>query len=162
MLVGGNMVFQKAPYATQVVGVETIQVDASFTIDGSGGIGVELGDHDESAPVTVETDLGLAAAGGQQAANIVAAPLPLTETRGVAIDASGFIYVHGYTTSATFLMGEGTYDTTANGNNDAFVMKIAPDGYTMVWSTYFGGSSADYCDGIAIGADGSGYIGGYS
>jgi hypothetical protein len=41
-------------------------------------------------------------------------------------------------------------------------MKIAPDGYTMVWSTYFGGSSADYCDGIAIGADGSVYVGGYT
>src|SRR5688572_2621865 len=40
MMVGGNLVFQTAPYATQVVDGKTHQVTAAFTIDGEGTVGV--------------------------------------------------------------------------------------------------------------------------
>jgi hypothetical protein len=160
MMVGGNFLLQQAPYATQTVDGETREVAASFTIDDAGTVGVDLGEHDTAAPVTVETNLALSAAAPRTSDLLAAAPG--TEARGATVDAAGNVYVVGTTSSANFLTSNGAYDTTFNGTTDTFVAKFMPDGITIVWATYIGGSSSDYCDGIALGADGSVYVGGYT
>jgi len=56
------------------------------------------------------------------------------EGRGIAVDASGAAYVTGFTDSADFPTTAGAFDTTFNGNSDAFVAKIGPTpaGYEIV------------------------------
>jgi hypothetical protein len=81
---------------------------------------------------------------------------------GVDVDASGAAYVTGVTRSADFPTTPGAFDATLDGESDLFVTKLAPDGAALGYSTYLGGSSADEGREIAVGADGTAYVTGYS
>src|SRR5205823_2744995 len=64
---------------------------------------------------------------------------------GIALDTAGDAYVTGTTASADFPTSGGAFDTTYNGGDvDAFVAKLNPDGSTLIYSTFLGGSSTDY------------------
>lgn len=55
----------------------------------------------------------------------------------------------GYTDSDDFPTTDGAHDRTLDGENDAFVTKLAwASGWTLGWSTYLGGSSTDGAYGI--------------
>ncbi len=75
----------------------------------------------------------------------------------VAVDAAGNLYAAGYTTQA------GLTNTVAGsqygGATDAFVMKVSPAG-GVVWTRYLGLAHADTASALALGADGSVYVGG--
>src|SRR5262249_24875634 len=43
---------------------------------------------------------------------------------------------------------------------DAFVFKLSPDGASLIYSTFLGGSADDFARGIAVDASGSAYIAG--
>ena len=60
----------------------------------------------------------------------------------IALDDEGYVYVGGRTQSTDFITVS-AYDTTFNGNDDAFLAKISNDGQTLVYSTLFGGSGHD-------------------
>lgn len=77
---------------------------------------------------------------------------------GIAIDAAGNAYITGRTLASNFPTTTGAYDTSFNGSSDAFVTKLNPSGKGLVYSTYLGGSSNDYGNGIAIDALGNVYI----
>jgi len=47
---------------------------------------------------------------------------------GIAVDASGAVYVTGRTWSADFPTTPGSFDTTYNGGGDAFVVKLGMGG----------------------------------
>jgi len=81
--------------------------------------------------------------------------------RGIGIDSSGSIYISGETYDGYPVTSNG-YDTTHNGNLDAFVTKIHSSGTTIIYSTYLGGINADWVKGLAVWPDGSAAIGGYS
>ncbi len=69
---------------------------------------------------------------------------------GIAVDADGNAYVTGQTGSSNFPTPNG-FDTTYNGGlEDAFVTKINEDGSAIVFSTYLGGSEADFGYDIAL------------
>ncbi|HEX4263388.1 MAG TPA: SBBP repeat-containing protein [Verrucomicrobiae bacterium] len=79
----------------------------------------------------------------------------IDEGMGIAVDASGFVYVTGLT-SSTNLTGilPNAFQTTNCGRFDAFVTKLASAGdniYTNVYTTFFGGTNLDY--GLSIAAD---------
>jgi len=78
---------------------------------------------------------------------------------GIAVGASGGVYVTGVTQSSGW--ASGGFDPTYNGGQDAFVVKLSSSG-EHVWSTYLGGSSSDSGDGIAVDASGSVYVTGTS
>jgi hypothetical protein len=83
--------------------------------------------------------------------------------RGLAVDATGAVYVAGFTTSADLPTTPGVVQTSLAGNSDGWAAKIAPTGASLVWSTYFGGASdVDAIDDIAIGAGGTTYVAGYT
>jgi hypothetical protein len=82
--------------------------------------------------------------------------------RGIAVDVwgSGDIYVVGDTGSSDFPTSSGAYDKVIGGE-DAFVVKISPQGGGMsdlVYSTYLGGTGADYGWAIAIDTFGGAYV----
>jgi tripartite motif-containing protein 71 len=84
---------------------------------------------------------------------------------GLAIDRAGAAYVAGYTGSSSFPITPGAFDTTWNGGSpysEAFVAKINPNGSSLAYSTFLGGSSEDDANGIAIDVNGNAYIVGWT
>jgi hypothetical protein len=75
---------------------------------------------------------------------------------GVAVDSSGHAYVGGLTYSTEFPVTPGAFRTTCPclQGADGFVAKLAPDGASLVYSTFLGGSQDEILRGIAV--DGSG------
>lgn len=79
--------------------------------------------------------------------------------RGIALDGAGSVYVAGSTSSLSFPTTPGALQATspasAGFNGYAgFVVKLAPDGRTLAWSTYLGGDGGNTFFG-GISADGS-------
>jgi len=71
--------------------------------------------------------------------------------RGIAVDGSGACYATGYTASSGWTSGG--WDTSYNGGNDGYVVKLNSAG-VLQWSTYLGGAADD--TGMSIAVDGSG------
>jgi hypothetical protein len=72
----------------------------------------------------------------------------------VALDSAGNAFVTGDTTSADFPVTAGSFQSTYSDGGDAFVVKLAPGGATLAYSTFLGGVDTD--QGLAIALDGSG------
>jgi len=67
--------------------------------------------------------------------------------------------VTGYTTSADFPTKNAYQGGQAKGSaRSVFVTKFSPDGSSLVYSTYLGGSGWDYAYAIAVDSSGSAYI----
>ena len=77
--------------------------------------------------------------------------------RGVAADGIGGVYLTGFSDSPDWV--DGGFDTTLDGDRDAFVVKINASG-EHVWSSYLGGSGWDDGFGIAVGSAGDMYVAG--
>jgi hypothetical protein len=78
---------------------------------------------------------------------------------GVALDALGDAYVTGITTSTNFPT-LAAFQPALDGGQDAFVTKLNPMGTGLLYSTYLGGSSDDFGQGIALDALGNAYVAG--
>jgi hypothetical protein len=76
---------------------------------------------------------------------------------GIAVDAAGRSYVTGYTFSTNFPMHSALQGANG-GSADVFVAELDPDGLTLVFSTYLGGSGADRGRAIALDASGNIYV----
>jgi hypothetical protein len=81
------------------------------------------------------------------------------EGRGITADGAGNAYVTGSTTSSDFPLVS-PLDGTLGGVVDAFVTKINPSGTSIIYSTFLGGSDADYSSDIAVDASGNVYVAG--
>lgn len=89
----------------------------------------------------------------------------MTEIHAMAVDASGFAYLAGSTTSADFPTTDGVLQphisgVAGNENSDGFVSKLSPTGAHLIYSTFLGGTASDSVNAIALGADGACYVGG--
>ena len=76
----------------------------------------------------------------------------------VAVDAAGNVYVAGHTTSADFPVVR-PLQPNLRGDSDMFVAKLDPSG-SLVYSTYYGGSSFENGNALALGPGGEVYIAG--
>lgn len=74
----------------------------------------------------------------------------------IGLDADGHIYVGGKTSSSNFPLTAGAYDNDRAGE-EGFVAILSANLDTLIASTFFGGSSSDWIDDIAVAADGSVY-----
>lgn len=79
---------------------------------------------------------------------------------GVAVDGSGNVYVTGHTHSPDFPTTAG-FDTSFAAPGDAWVAKFNAAG-SLLWSSYLGGSEPDSSRAIAVGADGSVFVAGFT
>jgi hypothetical protein len=70
----------------------------------------------------------------------------------------GRAYVTGVTRSAKYPTTPGAFDTTFNGDFDAFVTKLNASGSALAYSTFLGGTSVDQGFGIAVDGEGRAYV----
>ena len=78
-----------------------------------------------------------------------------------ATEASGNVYLAGYTYSTTAIATTGAHKTTGGSSNDAFLVKFNSNGVRQ-WGTYYGGTRADYGRSCATDASGNVYLAGYT
>jgi len=79
-----------------------------------------------------------------------------TEGAGIAVDAAGSVYLSGGTSSTDFPTHNPLQPANAGGT-DAFITKLAPDGRTLIYSTYLGGTGNDGAPRIAVDSVGHAY-----
>jgi hypothetical protein len=72
-----------------------------------------------------------------------------------ALDGDGNGYVAGATISTDFPTTPGAFDTTPNGDDDAFLTKLDATGGALVYSTYVGGRNYDQASAVAVDSAGA-------
>lgn len=95
-----------------------------------------------------------------------ASPQELEGITGIAVDGRNHAYVTGYTAYQDFPTTSGAYSETAPGAGicgsslclDAFISKLNREGTALVYSTYLGGSSIDYANGVGVDLQGNAYV----
>jgi hypothetical protein len=78
----------------------------------------------------------------------------------IAIDSNGNAYVTGDTHSTNFPTTFGAFDTSFNGIDDVFVLKLNHNGSKLLYSTYIGGNHGDGGGGIVIDSDNNVWVAG--
>lgn len=77
---------------------------------------------------------------------------------GLAVDNSGNAYVTGWTSSPNFPTTAGALQKKLSGTRDAFIVKLNPNGNTLSYSTYLGGTGVDVGTAIAVDSSGSAVV----
>jgi len=81
---------------------------------------------------------------------------------GIAVDRTGRAVVTGRTQSDNFPVTAGAIDATINGDYDLFAARLDPSGRSLEYATFLGGRLFDNGAAIAVGADGSAYVTGWT
>ena len=79
---------------------------------------------------------------------------------GIAVSAAGEAYITGYTQDSAYPVTAGGKQTKFGGVVDAFVTKLNAAGSGLMYSTFLGGSLADFANAIAVDSKGYAYIAG--
>ena len=101
--------------------------------DGTFGFSAPRG-YDRRLPLTVDPLIKFATYLGGSSTD---------EGHAVDVDSSGNAYVAGLTNSSNFPTAS-PFDGTANGSSDVFLTKFTTAGNALVYSTYIGGTGADF------------------
>jgi hypothetical protein len=165
------------------------QIDGGIAVDSAGNAYVTATTSSLSFPTTqgafqTQSNLNHISGGGRAPTDAFVTKLNATGTglvystylgggttnsggAGIALDANGDAYVTGWTTSTVFptknpiQATSGTAGVTNNfGAETAFVTVLNPSGAGLLFSTYLGGSYADWGYGIALDSAGNAYVGG--
>lgn len=88
----------------------------------------------------------------------------------IKLDAQGNVWVGGYTQSYdcptcvpvhhAFPTTTDAYQPVKGGGLDSFLSELSPDGKKLIYSTYYGGSDDEIAFGLALDAEGNGYLAG--
>jgi len=140
-------VVQRAPRVYQQVGSRRQGVEGRWSPRGKNEAGFELGPYDARRAVVIDPPLSYSTylGGSDYDAGV-----------GIAVDSAGSAYVGGMTLSTDFPT-QGPYQTVP-GSYDLFVTKLSPSGDSLVYSTYLGGSDADFGGSIAVDGLGNAYV----
>ena len=151
MTTSAGVLVQKPPRVVQ----DGMELRTRYRVDGARRVGFDIEGYDRGRAVLIDPTLVFSTyIGGTKDDGYL--------TGGaIAIDSSGNAYVTGSTISTdypTVSAIQGTY----GGSTDTFVTKLDAAGDTVVYSTYIGGSSAEYGFGIAVDGNGNAIISGYT
>lgn len=132
-------------------------VRGSFRLLSRSTVGFSIGPYDHARSVTIDPILAYSTYLGGSGQDLA---------HGIAVDASGAVYVVGETTSSDFPT-VGPFQTSNEGNtngaSNVFISKFSPDGSALVYSTYLGGSGGapgqgDIGTAIAVDSSGAAYV----
>jgi hypothetical protein len=127
-------------------------VDIAFRLDHD-EVYFEVGAYDPRLPLTIDPVVSLYAGyiGGSAA----------DEGRAIAVDAVGNAFVTGSTLSTEVTLPvSGGLDLTYNGGGDVFIAKVKPNGTSLLFLGYLGGSGEDRGLAIALDSAGNAYVAG--
>jgi hypothetical protein len=156
---GGEVILQKPTIYQPVAsngyrGTDKHVIDGKYLLIGAHQVGFQVSDYDHSKPLVIDPTLVYSTyLGGSnwEAAN------------GIAVDASGEVYVTGTAVSGNFPTTAGAFQTHLKGRDaNAFISKLNASGSALIYSTYLGGSNGGEGFSIAVDASGNAYVTGWT
>jgi len=119
------------------------EVEGHYALDAQNHVRFELGPYDRNRPLVIDPVLAYATYLGGSGGDIGYA---------IAVDSSFDAYIAGVTNSTNFPTVGSAYQSSNNGNGDAFVAKVNSGGTQLLYSTYLGGTGSDTATAIAVSA----------
>ena len=135
----GDLHFQ-TPIVYQESNGQRAALDGGYVMQDATHIGFQVAHYDSSKPLVIDPLLVYSTYLGGTGTD---------QPTGVAVDASGNVYVAGYTDSASFPLT--TLGSPAASNNHIFVAKLDATASHLIYADYIGGNNQDY--GIALTLD---------
>ena len=123
--------FQEGLFAYQTIGGKKVSVPVSFKQIDATHIGFKVGAHDQSKDLIIDPLVYGTYYGGDQG---------FDEVRGVAADATGNVYLTGYTRSAIYPVLYGPFGFNVLGGRDAFFSRLTGDVYVHDYSALIPGT----------------------
>src|SRR5207249_3382021 len=149
-LVLGEVRFRK-PRLYQETAGDRQDVSGRYVLKGARQVAFQVASYDASRPLMIDPVLSYSTfLGGSN----------FDQINGITVDSSGVAYVAGQALSSNFPTTAGAFDTTYNGNGDAFLLKLSATGSSLLYSTYLGGSGLDQALGVALDSSGNIYMAG--
>ena len=128
-------VIEQAPvvYQQSADGSRT-PINGQYVLEGNGQVGFQVGSYDPTKALIIDPTLSFSTYLG---------PDNFLTPAGIAVDASGNVYVTGQTASSNYPTTESSHQATVNpAVGVAFVTKLDSSGH-LLWSTLLGGSDTN-------------------
>ena len=155
------------PVAYQVNAGRRVPVAARYRLAGN-TVRFELGAYDHAKQLIIDPVLSYFSYLGGSNNDVIGTGSPSGSTPNVnvtsqaaALDAAGDLYVVGYTQSSNFPTKAASeqQDQASGSNPTGFVTKFAPDGKSLIFSTYLGGTTGfDYAYAVAVDSSGNAFV----
>lgn len=151
----GPTLVERAPASWQEIGGRRSPVDSRFVLAQDGSIQFAVTRYDPAYPLVIDPTLEFSTYLGTSTEDFI---------NGIAVDSLGNIVVVGWTDSTEFPTTPDAFQPLSTGGtcfspppflipfpcNDGFVTKITPDGATLLYSTYLGGTADDGLRALAL------------
>jgi len=138
---GGRELRQRKPVVYQETKAGRTLIAGRYVGRGGRELGVALGKYDRSLAVVVDPVLEFATYVGGSGDDYPS---------GLAVDASGAVYVAGQTSSSNFPVATAFMKTGLG-----FILKLDPTGSSLLYSTYLGGSNYEHLLALALDKQGN-------
>ncbi|HEV2315551.1 MAG TPA: SBBP repeat-containing protein [Candidatus Acidoferrales bacterium] len=148
-----NAVLLHRPNVYQIDHGSKRSVNGEFVFLAGGRVGIRIGSYDRTKPLVIDPVLTYSSYLGANNGD--------ADAEAIAVDSRGVAYVAGSTSSTNFPVFDG-YQSTGPTSYLAFVAELDPSGSYLMYSTYLGGTSESYGQGIAIDANTNVYVTGYT
>lgn len=150
----GGEIRQHKPVIYQEVNGSRREIAGGYLIDEDHQVGFQVGAYDVASPLVIDPVLAYSTyLGGNDDDYGV----------GIAVGASGNVYVTGQTYSLKFPTETPLQPAIGDGfHPDLFVTQYNPAGTALLYSTYLGGDNSDYSNAIAVDPSGNAYVTGYT
>ncbi|HEX4950118.1 MAG TPA: SBBP repeat-containing protein [Blastocatellia bacterium] len=149
----GGELRQHKPVAYQVQNGVRREVASHFVLRGRSQVGFVVAEHDANLPLVIDPSISYATyLGGSD----------VDEGHAIAANWTG-IYIAGHTGSSDFPTTSGVAQRNlccarSVDLQDAFVVKLSPDGTQLIYATYLGGTETEQTAGIAVDDVGNAYV----
>src|SRR6266850_297113 len=151
--VAGDVIRQRVPVIYQETDGVRTKIEGRYVLKDKHRVGFQVAAYDLARPLVIDPVLVYSTYLGGSGSE---------RGNGIAVDATGAAYVTGSTDSADFTADCAApctvLDGSFGGSTDVFVTKLNAAGTALVYSTYLGGSDADFGFGIAVDAAGAAYV----
>ena len=144
----GSMALRK-PVIYQMENGQKKLVDGNYKVQGNGRLAFDVKNYNRAEPLVIDPIL------------VYSTYLGGSSDDGgylLAVDPQGRAYLTGYTDSTDFPIAGTSISPAPSGNFEAFVAKLSPDGTSLVYSTYLGGSGGDFASDVALDSNGNAYV----
>ena len=151
--IAGKKVSWNKPVLYQETASGRRRIEGAYRLQADGRAGFSIGVYDRSKPLIIDPVV-------QYVTYVGRADLDILTRTGA--DASGNIYLTGYTRDPSFPVSPGAYVANAAGatTGNVIVAKLNPEGTGVSYITQFGGADRDYGVGLAVDASGNVFLAG--